>query len=167
MDQPVLPDVLAPNLRVVFCGTAAGRGSAVLGTYYAGKGNKFWPTLYEIGLTPRVLAPSEFREVIAFGIGLTDIAKHSFGPDTGLPHEGFNGDALRTKIQGLRPRLLAFNGKKAARVFLDRKRIDYGLQKERVNTTKLFVCPSTSGLAVRWWDASHWFELARSVAAGR
>src|SRR3546814_13773735 len=50
---PVLPDVLAPGLRLVFCGSAAGRKSAELGAYYAGPGNKFWPTLYEIGLTPR------------------------------------------------------------------------------------------------------------------
>src|SRR3546814_7604122 len=56
---PVLPDVLAPGLRLVFCGSAAGRKSAELGAYYAGPGNKFWPTLYEIGLTPRHFRPQD------------------------------------------------------------------------------------------------------------
>jgi double-stranded uracil-DNA glycosylase len=59
----ILPDVLAPNLKVVFCGTAAGTQSAEVGAYYAGRGNKFWRTLYEIGLTPRQLAPHEFTSL--------------------------------------------------------------------------------------------------------
>src|SRR3546814_6083057 len=59
---PVLPDVLAPGLRLVFCGSAAGRKSAELGAYYAGPGNKFWPTLYEIGLTPRHFRPQRSAE---------------------------------------------------------------------------------------------------------
>ena len=54
----VLPDVLAPGLRAVFCGTAAGTKSAIAGAYYAGPGNKFWPTLHAIGLTPRRFAPA-------------------------------------------------------------------------------------------------------------
>src|SRR3546814_14513308 len=82
---PVLPDVLAPGLRLVFCGSAAGRKSAELGAYYAGPGNKFWPTLYEIGLTPRHFRPQEFRELRTPGIGLTDLAKSASGADADLP----------------------------------------------------------------------------------
>lgn len=43
--MPVPPDLLAPHLRLVFCGTAAGNVSAARGAYYAGPGNQFWPIL--------------------------------------------------------------------------------------------------------------------------
>ena len=55
-----LPDVVLPGLKVVFCGTAAGTRSAQVGAYYAGRGNKFWRTLFQVGLTPRPLDPHEF-----------------------------------------------------------------------------------------------------------
>ena len=71
----MLDDLLASNLRLVICGTAAGHVSAARGAYYAGPGNKFWKTLFETGLTPRQLAPAEYRELHDYGIGLTDIAK--------------------------------------------------------------------------------------------
>src|SRR4051794_32803818 len=68
----VLPDVLRPGLRLVICGSAAGVVSAARGEYYAGPGNKFWDILAVTGLTPRRLLPHEFRDVLDFGIGLTD-----------------------------------------------------------------------------------------------
>ena len=70
----ILPDVLRPYLDVVFCGTAAGTESAKRGAYYAGPGNRFWKTLFEIGLTPRVINPSAFRTAVDHGIGFTDLA---------------------------------------------------------------------------------------------
>ena len=57
----VLPDVLEPDLDIVFCGTAAGTRSADVGAYFAHPQNRFWRTLAEVGLTPRRLAPTEFR----------------------------------------------------------------------------------------------------------
>jgi TDG/mug DNA glycosylase family protein len=71
----VLPDILVPFLRVVFCRTAAGPASARAKVYYAGPGNRFWATLEETGLTPERLEPAEFRRLLGFGIGLTDICK--------------------------------------------------------------------------------------------
>ena len=59
-----LPDVLRPDLDVVFVGTAAGRRSAAVGAYYAHPGNRFWKTLHSTGLTPRLFAPDEFRELL-------------------------------------------------------------------------------------------------------
>ncbi len=76
----VLPDVLAPGLRIVFCGTAVGSASARRRAYYAGPGNSFWPTLFTVGLTPRQLRPEEYATVIEYGLGLTDLAKSIAGP---------------------------------------------------------------------------------------
>src|SRR3954452_118477 len=93
--MPVLDDVLAPGLRVVFCGTAPGRASAAQGAYYAHPQNRFWRVLHEVGFTPRQLRPEEFREVLQYGLGLTDIAKHTFGLDSQLPAGSLGPEATR------------------------------------------------------------------------
>ena len=159
----VLPDVLGPGLRVVFCGSAAGAASARAGAYYAGPGNRFWPTLHRVGLTPRILAPSEFGAVPRYGIGLTDICKTESGADSGLSREADDAAALAAKIARHRPAVLAFNGKRAGRVFLDAATIDYGEQPERIGETAIHVLPSTSGAARRWWDEAFWRRVARAA----
>jgi G:T/U-mismatch repair DNA glycosylase len=113
-----LPDVLAPGLKVVFCGTAAGERSAQRGCYYAGPGNKFWPTLADIGLTPRRLRPEEFRELPSYGLGLTDLAKKVSGADSILRSSDFDVEGFRRRLIEAAPRFIAFNGKRAAAAFL-------------------------------------------------
>ena len=88
----VLPDVLQPGLRLVFCGTAAGTASARARAYYAGPGNRFWEILFETGLTTERLRPSQFREVLRYGIGLTDMVKTASGSDASLPADSFDPD---------------------------------------------------------------------------
>ncbi len=73
----ILPDVLAPGLDLVLCGTAPSRRSKEQGAYYAHPGNLFWRTLFETGLTPELLRPAAYRRVLAYGIGLTDLCKHA------------------------------------------------------------------------------------------
>ena len=94
----VLTDLLQPGLRAVFCGTQAGTQSARRGAYYAGRGNRFWPTLHDVGLTPVRLAPEQYPMLLDYGIGLTDMAKKTSGADSLLRpdhvdrtfHEDFN-----------------------------------------------------------------------------
>jgi double-stranded uracil-DNA glycosylase len=155
----VLPDILAPDLAVVFCGTAVGAASARRKAYYAGPGNAFWRTLYEVGLTPRLLAPEEYCCITQFGLGLTDLAKTIAGSDEVLSNEHFDRDGLRAKIRLCRPRVLAFTSKRAAKEFLGRP-ADYGLLAEKVGDTNLFVLPSPSGAARRYWDKNPWRDLA-------
>ena len=160
VDAQVLPDVLAGGLKVVFCGTAAGAQSAAAGAYYAGRGNKFWKTLFQIGLTPRLLEPGEFRLLPQYGIGLTDIAKTYSGADSGLRRTHFDAEGLRLKIENAAPTVFAFNGKKAARSFYETD-VPYGQQGEKFAVfTTIFVLPSTSGAANGFWDIHYWQELA-------
>lgn len=160
----VIPDVLEPALNVVFCGTAPSATSKALGAYYARPGNRFWPTLHSVGLTPRLLAPEEFRIVTEFGIGLTDVCKTAWGQDADLARTDFDPESLRVKIAQNSPRYLAFTSKRAASEYLERNP-DYGIQPETIVSTQLFVLPSTSGLATRFWDVSYWQELAALAAA--
>ena len=155
--------MLGPGLRIVFCGSAAGAASARAGAYYAGPGNRFWPTLHRVGLTPRLLAPAEFRTVRRYGIGLTDLCKTESGADSGLPREADDAGALAAKIARYQPTVLAFNGKRAARVFLDAATIDYGEQTRRIGETAIHVLPSTSGAARRWWDEAFWRRVAEAA----
>ncbi len=155
----VLPDVLRPGLDVVFCGTAAGKKSAQVGAYYAGPGNKFWGVLYRIGLTPRKLEPREFRSLLEYGIGLTDIAKEQSGADEAVGIAESDRDDLRARIETYEPRVLAFNGKRSAQEFFMRP-LKYGQQAEHIGATTVFVLPSTSGAARGFWDETTWQMLA-------
>lgn len=156
----MLPDVLQPGLDIVFCGTAAGAASARAGAYYAGPGNAFWPTLHAVGFTPRRLAPAEFHLVTRFGLGLTDLAKAVSGNDSELPAGSFDVPRLTRTVLAVRPRILAFTSKRAAREFLGAA-ADYGRQSGRLGDTVLFVLPSPSGQARSHWDLAVWRALAR------
>lgn len=164
-DAFILPDVLAPGLRVVFCGTAPGTRSAREGAYYAHPGNHFWRTLFAIGLTPRLLVPGEFRDVLQFGIGLTDVAKHHFGSDADLPRAAFDAAALQRKLTRYRPRIIAFTSKNAARagLALGSRNPGYGEQPVLIGPTRVFVLPSPSGQARGFWNVKPWHELADAI----
>ena len=161
----VLPDVLTADLDIVFCGTAAGNVSARRGAYYAGPGNVFWSTLFEVGLTPRLLRPEEYRQVVSFGLGFTDLVKSVAGVDSQLSKDHFDRQRLREVILRYEPKIVAFTSKRAASEFLDRP-VEYGLQPDLVGASALFVLPSPSGAARRWWDVRQWQELARLRAGG-
>lgn len=162
--DPILPDVLAPGLRVVFCGTAASAESHRRGAYYAHPGNRFWRTLHEAGFTPRRLSPNEYASVGQYGIGLTDLAKHHSGQDADLPGDAFDVEALVAKIERYSPSVLAFTSKTAAGAMLGRG-LDCGAQQRTIGETRIWVLPSTSGLATRYFDLQHWADLASEVHA--
>ena len=125
----MLDDVLARNLTVVFCGTAAGHRSAQQRAYYAGPGNRLWRTLAVIGLTPEQLSPADFARLLDYGIGLTDLAKGQAGSDRDLRIDRADVLLLRSRIVMYQPQYLCFNGKRAAQVFLGRSPVDYGVQR--------------------------------------
>jgi len=158
-DSPILPDVLRPGLRLVFCGTAAGKRSAQEGAYYAHPGNMFWRALFQSGLTPRLLAPQEFPLLPEFGLGLTDLAKRHVGNDDELPPDAFDVPGLLAKLEQYAPKLLAFTSKHAARAVLGAG-IGYGLQQRAFGTTAVFVLPSPSGQARGHWNLAPWVTLA-------
>ena len=160
----MLKDLLVPRLRLVVCGTAASTVSAERGLYYAGPGNKFWPVLYEIGLTNRQLRAEEYEQLLHFRIGLTDVAKGQSGSDLEIDFRLSNPQALCKKMIEFMPEILAFNGKKAAQVFLNRRNMEYGPQIETISSTRLFVAPSTSGAANGSWNVDCWKELAGLVS---
>ncbi len=157
-----LEDLLRPGLDLVVCGSAASSVSAEKGHYYAGPGNRFWSVLEETGLTPCLLHPSEFRSLLQYGIGLTDVVKDQAGMDIDIDFPGY-GAELEHRLKPYSPRFLCFNGKRAASEALGRRQVTYGMQSDTFGPTSLFVAPSTSAAARRWWDTRFWAELADFV----
>jgi TDG/mug DNA glycosylase family protein len=160
----VLHDLLEPSLRLVLCGTAASTVSAKASAYYANPQNKFWRILHETGLTREQLQPHQFRELLRYRIGLTDLVKTHSGMDHQV-RSGFGADArsrLRTSILEYAPKFLAFTSKTGGENFLGGKR-DYGEQSETLAATRIWILPSTSGAANGSWRPEIWHAFAERV----
>lgn len=168
MGEHKLPNLLGCDLHVIFVGTAAGKRSAKEGHYYAHPGNRFWLTLHEIGLTPRMFEPSEFRELLPLGIGLTDMSKHGCGMDRDVKDHEFDPKQFEDNVRRYRPRTIAFTSKKAASIWLGKsatRAITYGRQPECLaDFPEVFVLPSPSGAARSHWDIAPWQQLADWIA---
>ncbi|MDE2738423.1 MAG: mismatch-specific DNA-glycosylase [Rhodobacteraceae bacterium] len=160
LPQPVLPDLLQPNLKLVFCGTAPSLRSADKQAYYAHPGNKFWQVIYDIRLTPIKLQPQQFRQVINFGLGLTDLVKYAKGSDADLLSTDYDTKSFHDKIMKYQPLVVAFTSKTGGKAYL-RRSVDYGHQPETIGQTMVYVLPSTSGRASRYWNIKPWDELSK------
>lgn len=162
-----LPDLLRPNLRLVFVGTAASTRSAELGHYYAHPGNRFWRALHEAGITPRRYQPGEFASLIELGIGFTDLSKTGAGMDHQIAAETIDVAGFRAKMEACRPQTIAFTSKKAASLFYGRpsREIMLGRQTRAAGLPEIFVLPSPSGAASGSWTLEPWRELAAWIGA--
>jgi double-stranded uracil-DNA glycosylase len=163
----MLKDVLKENLDVVFCGTAKGEASARLGYYYAGPGNKFYGILHDAGFTPHKLKPSDCYGINQYKIGLTDLVHTEFGNDDEISDDSYDVSGFIEKMKLFKPKYIAFNSKKGASFVFGYKGItnliDYGFQDKMIGSSKIFVLPSTSGSARRYWDEKYWFELKQLI----
>jgi mismatch-specific thymine-DNA glycosylase len=160
-----VPDVLAPDLRAVFCGINPGRRSAAAGHHFANPRNDFWRLLHDAGFTPRRLTPAEQWALPAYGFGLTNAAYRTTAGSGDLRRRDFDGarERLERIAAELRPRAIAFVGKEAFRGALG-ARPELGLQPASLADTLLFVLPSTSpaNAAVPYAERLRWF---RALAA--
>jgi TDG/mug DNA glycosylase family protein len=150
--KPILPDMLAPGLDVIFVGAAASHSSADIGHYYAGPTNKFWKLLHQAGFTPRQLMPEEDGEVTRYRIGLTGIYKQLSTSAVHLlptPSETLRA-VLREKLLNHAPRFICYNGKDVYQLCTGRVCTDWGEQNERLGTSRVYVTISSSARADGW-----------------
>lgn len=159
----LVPDLLAPDLKLIFCGTAPSTASARARAYYAKAGNRFWPTLRTVGITPHRFAPQDYPELLNLKIGLTDLCKVHSGTDAQLPDDAFDRDSFEQKMLYFQPKLIAFTSKNAAQIWLEHS-VEYGLQNETLGQSELYVLTSPSGLATRFFDVQIWHQLAERLA---
>jgi TDG/mug DNA glycosylase family protein len=144
----VVPDVIARGLRVLFSGINPGLYSAWSGHHFARPGNRFWPTLHAAGFSPRLLHPSEERELLKLGYGITNVVERASAAADELSAAELveGGKGLRARVKRYRPKYLAVLGVGAYRVAFDRPKAALGLQEETVGDTRVWVLPNPSGL---------------------
>lgn len=163
----LVPDLLAPALRLLLVGSAPSTISARAHAYYANPQNKFWRTLHASGLTPRQFAPQEYPLLMSLGIGLTDLAKRHAGADAALPKHAWDRAEFLDKLEHYRPALVAFTSKKAASeaLGLPTGRLPYGLQPGPLLGAEVWVLPSTSPLGDTHFRLEPWLELGERMRA--
>jgi TDG/mug DNA glycosylase family protein len=143
-----VPDIIAPNLDVLFCGINPSIYSAAVGHHFARPGNRFWKTLHSAGFTDRLLSPFEDKTLLQFGYGLTNIVDRATArADEVTPTEFLIGhQQLAAKIQHYQPQFLAVLGVSAYRTAFNNPKATMGQQKESLYQTKIWVLPNPSGL---------------------
>ncbi|MGW3076800.1 MULTISPECIES: G/U mismatch-specific DNA glycosylase [unclassified Kitasatospora] len=143
-----IPDVSGPGLRVLFCGINPGLWSGATGHHFARPGNRFWPALHRSGFTPRQYRPDEQQELLALGLGITNVAPRTTAKADELTAEELRegGAALRERVLRLRPRVLAVLGIGAYRTAFGQRRAVLGRQPEGIGDTEVWVLPNPSGL---------------------
>ena len=143
-----VPDLIAPNLKVLFCGINPGLYSGATALHFARPGNRFWPALYAAGFTNRLLHPSERDELLAAGYGITAIVRRATATAAELDDDEYRAGriALERKVKKYKPRWVAVLGLGAYRTGFDRPRAKAGRQEERIGEAGLWVLPNPSGL---------------------
>ena len=143
-----VPDLIGPDLKVLFCGINPGLYSAAVRHHFARPGNRFWPALHRSGFTPRQLSPFGERELLDLGYGITNVVERGTAAADELTAEELQHGvvALRRKIKRYRPKFFALLGIGAYRTGFSRPKAVMGLQEETIGETKIFVLPNPSGL---------------------
>jgi len=151
-----LPDVIAPNLRVLFCGINPGLYTAAVQQHFGRPGNRFWPVLHGAGFTPRLFHPSEQRELLALGYGITNLVARATAAAAELSGDELAAGAriLERKVRRYTPRVLAIVGVGAYRTAFGRPRAQLGLQPETIGATAIWALPNPSGLNANYQAAA-------------
>lgn len=143
-----VPDVIAPDLRVLFCGINPGLYTAAIGHHFGRPGNRFWPALHRSGFTDRQLDPSEERELLTYGWGITNVVERATATADEVSAEELaeGGRRLEAKVGEYRPLWVAVLGIGAWRTAFGRPRAVLGCQEETLAGASVWVLPNPSGL---------------------
>lgn len=172
-DLAPVPDVIAPDLRILFVGINPSLYSAEVGHHFARAGNPFWRLLHAAGLTPELLRPEDDRRLLELGLGITNVCARPTRSAAELSREELRAgaQALHAKIAALRPRVVALVGVTLyPLVFPGGAERGPGAKRARVDGARVYVLPNPSGLNAAFPGFRHklvWFRrLARSVGVG-
>ena len=155
-----IPDLIRPNLRILFCGINPGLYSGATGLHFARPGNRFWPALHAAGFTDRLLAPWENQELLESGYGITNLVRRTTATAAELGDDEYRAGrtALVRRVRKYSPRWVAVLGLGAYRTGFNRPDAKVGRQRERIGSAGLWVLPSPSGL-----NANHQLAQLREM----
>jgi TDG/mug DNA glycosylase family protein len=154
--EKTVRDVIAPDLRVLFCGINPGLYTAAVGHHFARPGNRFWPALYAAGFTDRLLSPFDERELLKSGYGITNVVSRTTATADLLTKEEIvaGGERLRAKVLRYHPKVLAILGLGAYRTAFNQPKAIVGRQPDLIGQTVLWVLPNPSGLNANYQPAA-------------
>ncbi len=165
-----IPDVLAPGLRVLFCGINPGLYSGATGRHFARPGNRFWPALHLSGFTPRLLRPEEQDLLPGFGLGITNLVARATARADELDAAELTagGTRLREVVAAHGPDVVAVVGITAYRTAFGAPKATIGPQAELIGATRVWVLPNPSGLNAHYQldDLAAEFRLLRESLDG-
>lgn len=141
-----IPDVIAPELKVLFCGVNPGLYSAATQRHFARPGNRFWPALHLAGFTTRRLAPYESHELLGSGYGITSLVRRATATVREIaPSELAAGRRrLVRTVRAYRPRWIAVFGVGAYRTAFAHLNAQVG-QQDALGDSRVWLLPSPSG----------------------
>ena len=144
----MINDILAPDLRVVFCGINPGKSSAHTGFHFAHPGNRFWKVIYQAGFTDRLLKPEEELQLLDTRCGITMLVERPTvqASEVALQELRSGGRELVLKIEQYQPRALAILGKQAFEKAFQVRGARWGKQQVTIGDTEVWVLPNPSGL---------------------
>lgn len=161
-------DVIAPGLKVLFCGINPGLYSAAVGHHFARPGNRFWPALYAAGFTRRRLTPAEERELLADGYGITNVVRRASASAAELSLLEYQEGrlSLEARVMEYRPAVLAVLGIGAFRSAFNQPHAVFGEQDLRVGQTRVWVLPNPSGLNAHFTveELADWLRKLKSAS---
>lgn len=161
--------MIAPGVKVLFVGINPGLYSGWTGHHFARPGNRFWPALHAADITPRLFHPSEQRELLHCGYGVSNLVNRATATADELDAAEFVAGRRRlaAKVRRYRPRIVAFLGMGAyCNAFLT-KDIKIGPQPERFEGAVVWVLPNPSGLNANYQlgALAKLFRVLRRAAA--
>ncbi|HEV2890357.1 MAG TPA: G/U mismatch-specific DNA glycosylase [Frankiaceae bacterium] len=165
-----LPDLVAPGLKVLLCGINPGLMSAAIGHHFGNPANRLWPAMHLAGFTPRRLHPRESRELLAYGVGITNLVARATATAAELTAAEIRAgvEPLTRLVEENEPEWVAFLGLTSYRTAFGRPKAVVGRQPERLGPSGIWLLPNTSGLNAHYQlpDLAAAFAELRQAAFG-
>jgi TDG/mug DNA glycosylase family protein len=163
-----VPDLLGPDVRLLFVGINPGLWTAATRTHFAHPVNRFYPALLAAGILTEPVDPAagmtddDRARVLARGVGITNLVRRATARADELTAEELRagGEELVATVARVRPRVVAVAGITAYRSAFGVRRAVPGRQPEPLAGAELWVVPNPSGLNAHETVAS----LARAYA---
>lgn len=149
-----VPDLMGPDLKLLFVGINPGLWTAATQTHFAHPGNRFYPALQRAGVIDRAIDRSEGmsdedrHHLIERGIGITNLAQGATTKASELSNDELRQGArrLRDVVRRHSPAVVAIAGITAYRTAFERPSAEVGRQPEDLEGAELWVVPNPSGL---------------------
>ena len=147
-----VPDLIKPDLEVLFCGINPGLYTAAIGHHFGRPGNRFWKVLHLAGFTSRQLSPFEESELLDSGVGIINVVERPTRTAAELSKDEYEqgARAVVAKLRKYKPKVLAVVGVQAYRIGFNQPKAQVGEQPDKIGNTAVWALPNPSGLQAHY-----------------